>query len=173
MTTMYDKLLDVSDDRIVSVSLGSATLLTPRNNILPLKSNNKIETANPVQGSLGWIKHGEQNTAVYSLSGDFDLRMSAYGDRTQCFILRHDNKYIGIACEDIQVLEYTTIKFQPLPECMKTDHSPIDSLCIYKNNDNNSHFGMIFTAASLFGYVSKLPEAHPDNHFSHKRVHHG
>lgn len=160
-----------SDDKVIAVSLGSARLLTLKENILSLKSYHDLDLNNPTNDSHGWINHGGHRIPVYSLSGNLDLKVYTPGYKTLCLILNKSDAYIGIMCEEIHALDYAIVKFEPLPKCMKINPSPIESLCIYKDEKNHSNLGMIITAESLLNYVITQSSIRLDTDVNYNRAH--
>ena len=135
------------------LSWGSLNLIINQCEVISVEGLGEIDSDSPLQGSIGWLGYDNRKIPVYSLSDKFDLQRTVPSDRTICAVIQQDSAVIALTCSDAVNFKRNVIKQVPLPQCMHSVSSPIDTICLYRGN-NCTEVMFVGSAESLIDYVS-------------------
>lgn len=141
------------DSRIMMLSLDRLNIFIPQVDILTFEGVQEVNLSDKQQHSVGNLQQNDRNIPAFCLSDEFELLEEIPEKRSICVILREQNSYIGLLCNEIRALEYAEINIQSLPACMAAAPTPLDALFIYRQQDNESHFGMLIRTNTLDNYI--------------------
>jgi len=153
----------VNNDRVLSddpalqymeLSLGNASILVRQTDLFSIESIKDINSDSPANHSAGSIYVKEQKILVYSLSGQLELEQSIAKNKTVCAVLNKGNVLISLACMEIIPFKHQIIKLHSLPECMQASSCPVESLCLYKK-DNDSDIKLVISTDSLTRFIDE------------------
>lgn len=136
----------------VSVTLGKTKILTTQSEIHSIEPIEDIKQIRKSVLSTGRIDCNGQSIPVYSFSDELEIEQTISVNKTICVVLKHNKDYVGILCTEAIPLKHQIIKFQPLPDCMKSSARPIDMLCLSKINDI-SEVNFLVSVESLLEYI--------------------
>lgn len=146
---------EVFDDaslQYMSLSLGDVKLLVLQSDIISLESLQDIDFEKPSKDCIGWLNIENQKTPVYSFTERLGIEFSISVNKNVCAVLRGEDYYISVMCLEATPFKHEIINTNDLPECMKSVPTPIDALCLYKNNNKND-INFIISAMSLVKYI--------------------
>jgi hypothetical protein len=151
------ELFDDKSLQYVSLSLGDVKLLVLRSDIISLESMQDIDYEKPSQNSIGWLIYENQKIPVYYFTEQLGIECSISVNKNVCAVLKGEGCYISVMCLEAKPFKQIIIKTNQLPECMQSVPSPIDTLCLYQNN-NKRDINFIISATSLVKYINEYED---------------
>ncbi|MCP5420609.1 MAG: hypothetical protein H6970_04250 [Gammaproteobacteria bacterium] len=124
------------------LNLDGQRWLIPQNEILSLETVLDIEThaaSNEGEGfiapdPIGFITRQEQVWPIYCLTGHFSRPQEVPKSRRIVVLLHRDPVYLGLVCDEIEVLGQDHGPFQPVPACMGQATQVLGALLSYASN---------------------------------------
>ena len=141
--------------RYAALSLDGFRLLLPQNEIHTLESVEDIGAARDDDKCAGWINLNDQRWPIYCLSADLQAMAEIPTSRRICVLLEHEDRYLGLACAEVVILERSQVTLSPLPACMRATGTPIRALAVHEEQ-----VLCVSCAAALASFSE-----HPDHEF--------
>lgn len=118
----------------VMLQIGDFICLLPQQEVCAVESVNAMVVSNStVPPALGKIRFAQQEWPCYCLSEQLQFLSLAPSARRACLILRHEQDYFGLLCDDARVLPQTADQVHALPTAMRSPHSPLLGLVQMQN----------------------------------------
>jgi len=150
-----NELLDDEYLQFMSLSLGNIELLALQSSVISIDGIQDIDYEEPSIKSVGWVNFDNHRIPVYSFTERFDLEQSISNNNKKiCAVLKDEDIFISLMCLEATSFRQQIVKLTSLPECMQAQPSPIDSLCLCRN-DNKSDVGFIITTKSIVKYINQ------------------
>jgi chemotaxis signal transduction protein len=125
--------LAVQTHKVVVLSIDGLKLVLPQGDIRTVESIVDMHTNDPPANGAGWINYLGQLWPVYCLSGELSFLSYAPVSRRACVMLALSKGYLGLLCDDAQVLANFIQQSFAMPASMQLSESPIAALV---NDDN-------------------------------------
>ena len=125
--------LAVQTHKVVVLSIDGLKLILPQGDIRTVESIVDMHTNDPPANGAGWINYLGQLWPVYCLSGELSFLSYAPVSRRACVMLALSKGYLGVLCDDAQVLANFTQQSFAMPASMQLRESPISALVNYDN----------------------------------------
>ena len=138
----------------MSLSVGGLDLLALQSSIVSLESIQDIDSKSPRPGSVGWLHYDNHQIPVYSLAENLEVERDISTHKNICAILKDQDTYLSLMCSEVNPFRQKIVKLHSLPECMQSTPTPINSLCLCKNN-NDSYIKFITSAITLNHYINE------------------
>ncbi|MGB5396800.1 MAG: hypothetical protein WBN96_06590 [Gammaproteobacteria bacterium] len=135
----------------VSLSIGDVKILTQQSNITSIESSVDVDYSAGKDGAIGSINFNNQSIPVFRFNDQFECVNDKPGNIMVCAVLKNNAETIALMCQEVAAFRHPVVKINPLPECMQMDVCPVDSLCLYADN-NQSKIGFVISANSLLEY---------------------
>lgn len=148
-------IVDENTSKYMHLSTESMNILIPRTDIISVESKQAIENSDPTSLSYEYIQYKDSRIPVYSLSDRLEVGNRLPDDNSIFAILKYYDSYISLACIEVSAFREQIIKNQPLPECLQVTPGPIESLCLY-NNNNSRDVIFIVSAKSLARFIDEM-----------------
>lgn len=139
------------------LSLGGLDLLVKQSEVLSIESCNDIDSEDPLNGALGWLTVENAKIPVYSLSDQLVVETAISEGKSICAILKDENSCISLLCTDTGSFKKPIVKTLPLPQCMQFVSSPIELLCLCKN-ETGPVISFVASPKSLFNYITQYKQ---------------
>ena len=140
---------------LMVVSIDGMSMLIPREDIKTFESVHDIDTQEPNKNSIGWLRYLGIKMPVYAFTNDFEIITTSSTKKPICVLLNRVD--IGLLCDEIKTLACSSVEISPLPECMEVSGTPVESFCLYKNeNGNDNKIGMLYRSESIKRYIDKV-----------------
>lgn len=136
----------------MALYIGNVKLLALQSSIVSIASAQEIDFEMPSRDSIGWLDFNKQKVPVYSLTERLDIEHSASPENTICVVIKDNDAYIALMCQQAIPFRNNIIKLYSLPDCMQSTASPIDTLCLHKNG-TNSDISYFISHNSLLNFI--------------------
>ena len=140
------------------LTLGNRSILVEQCDVIAIENYRDIDTAEPLDMSLGWQNYRGSRIPVYSLSDELELMNEFSGNRAVCAVMNSGSRYISLVCSGALGFNYYIDKKVSLPECMQTHPSPIESICL-STSGSAPKINLIASSGSLIDYIERYSEA--------------
>jgi len=135
----------------VSLSIGDVKILTQQSNITSIESSVDVDYSTGNYGAIGSINCNNQSIPVFRINDQLECVNEKPGEKMVCAVLKNNAETIALMCQEVSAFRQPVVKINSLPECMQTAACPVDSLCLYAEN-NLSKIGFVVNANSLLDY---------------------
>jgi hypothetical protein len=137
--------------RFAVLQLAGIALLVPLHEVYSLESAIDVDSTRKSGGSVGAIRNAESWFTVFCLSDNLEPISTLQATFRICAILATADAAVGLACRSVSSVDSSVLAHHPLPECMRTVHSPIQGL--------TRHGEHIYCRTSLHDLVPLLEQA--------------
>jgi hypothetical protein len=131
-------------------------LFIPQDEVQAVEIIPDVHITPTTMGAIGWFTHDHghgQNAPVFCLAEDLSLLSDLPDNRQYFALLKAPDVPVGITGDDIENIDlrHEHLYLQSLPPIMKTTHSPISQLVVYKDQ-----IGCVCTGPALVEYLIYL-----------------
>ncbi len=139
--------------KIMSVLLDQDVFLIDRDEVVTYEAVPELDRRSRSRYSLGTFSFNGQDTPVYCLSDELEFLDQIPENRETCLIIHKEHRAIGLICSELKELDYIMFSRQGMPECMRSNISPIGELCVYQLKDSSPTVGKLITADAIDSYI--------------------
>lgn len=141
---------------IMAIELDGQHYYLPQVDLITFENTQQLRSKEKPGTEVATILIGSELVPVYCLSKDFELLDYVPDNRKVCIVTGYKNKRFGILCDKIHKLNYTEIKFEPVPACMAGVDTPVSSLFLYRPDSSGLEMGMMLRNQSLMEYLDSV-----------------
>ena len=80
--------------------------------------------------ALGILQLGSEEWPVYCLDAELNILGNVPARRRACVLLKSDHGGVGVLCDEVRVVDNASLTIVPVPGCMRSDDSLMDSLAV-------------------------------------------
>lgn len=118
----------------VMLQIADFICLLPQQEVCAVESVSAMIASNAVvPPALGKIRYAQQEWPCYCLSEQLQFLSLAPSTRRACLIVRHEQDFFGLLCDDARVLPQTADQIHALPSAMRSPYSPLLGLVQMQN----------------------------------------
>ena len=125
---LHPLTVSVVNDAAAVLKIDALDLLFRQSDIRALESASEVDGSTPAQNSVGWIAYLRQRWPVYCLSGKLDLLREVPSARRTCALLVLEGGYIGLLCDDMNIVKQVAGQRHAVPPAMRHADTPIVEL---------------------------------------------
>jgi len=140
---------------IMAIEIDGEAFYLPQVDLITFENTQQLLASEKQDLSVASINIGAQTIPVYCLSKDFDLLNYIPDERKVCIISGCKDQRFGFLCDKIQKLSYSEIKFEPVPDCMRTANTPLSSLFLFRPESGGADLGMMLRNDSILHFLKK------------------
>lgn len=138
----------------ISLSSGESNVLVPQSCTVAIESLSDIQLDENGDNGAPCLRYNDSTLPLYSLSDQLELERPIKSNRTIYIVLKHQDTRIALMCTEAIPFKHDITKLAPLPECMKAEPNPIESICLCKIEDEIA-VNFVISAGSLFKYIDQ------------------
>ena len=117
--------------RYALVKLDGMHLMLQQDGIRTLESLADLRPDEPPENGIGWINFQQAKWPVYCLTEDLAVTATLPPSRRICALLSIKNGFVGLACNEVVLLQEGECRPHAVPDCMTAACSPITALVHY------------------------------------------
>jgi hypothetical protein len=118
-------------ERYALVKLDGMNLMLQQDGIRTLESLADLRPGDPPENGIGWIDFQQAEWPVYCLTEDLAITIALPPSRRICALLSVKNGFVGLACNEVVLLQESVGRPHVVPDCMTSARSPITALVHY------------------------------------------
>ena len=154
----HQKPINTRAAAIMVIEIDGATFYLPQIDLITFENVQQLLGAENQDLNVATINVSGKMIPVYCLSKDFELLNYIPDERKVCIITGCRDQRFGILCDKIQKLNYTEIRFEPVPACMQTANTPLSSFFLFRSESGGANMGMMLRNDSILHFLEKTRE---------------